>query len=209
MKTIMAIGAHPDDIELGCGAVLSRHIAEGDNVIAVIMTAGEAGGGGDGLFCRLDETRRALAHLGINNVMCFNFGDTFLGGYIPNMIRNLEDVINHSLSDGTLERVYTMCDSDRHQDHRAIFEASIVACRAVSQILCYETPSAVTTFCPNFYINITPQELSLKNLALKEHHSQQRRDYMQPEYVSSVARFRGLQAGCELSEAFEIYKMVT
>lgn len=46
MKTIMAIGAHPDDIELGCGAVLSRHIAEGDNVIAVIMTAGEAGGGG-------------------------------------------------------------------------------------------------------------------------------------------------------------------
>lgn len=45
MKSVLAIGAHPDDIELGCGAVLSRHIAEGDNVIAVIMTAGEAGGG--------------------------------------------------------------------------------------------------------------------------------------------------------------------
>lgn len=53
MKTIMAIGAHPDDIELGCGAVLSRHIAEGDNVIAVIMTAGEAGG--DGLFVSVDD----------------------------------------------------------------------------------------------------------------------------------------------------------
>lgn len=161
-KFILAIGAHPDDIELGCGAILSRHILEGDKVIAVVMTAGECGS--NSTFNRVDETRRALALLGVKDVQCFNFDDTFLGDNIPSLIRILEGVIKTHLPDGVLYRVYTMGNSDRHQDHRAIFEASIVACRNASQILCYETPSSLTSFYPSFYINITSQELNKKRL---------------------------------------------
>ena len=40
---ILAIGAHPDDVELGCGATLAAHTARGDNVAMLIMTTGEQG----------------------------------------------------------------------------------------------------------------------------------------------------------------------
>lgn len=44
-----------------------------------------------------------------------------------------------------------MFEEDRHQDHRAIYDASIVAFRKVSQILCYETPSSGTYFNPKVF----------------------------------------------------------
>lgn len=62
LGTVLAIGAHPDDIELGCGATLSRHAAEGMHVMAVVMTPGQRGTSGE--YDRLQETRLALGHLG-------------------------------------------------------------------------------------------------------------------------------------------------
>ena len=44
MKRIVAIGAHPDDIEIGCGGTLSRHVAEGYEVMIIILTQGGASG---------------------------------------------------------------------------------------------------------------------------------------------------------------------
>lgn len=83
-----------------------------------------------------------------------------------------------------------------------------MACRSVQQILSYETPSTWASFQPNIYSNITGQHMENKLRALQEHHSQQHRDYMHPEQICSVARFRGQQAGCELGEAFAVHKMV-
>lgn len=205
--TVLAIGAHPDDIELGCGATLSRHVAEGMHVMAVIMTAGHRGtaGGHD----RQQETRRALGHLGIGSVLCLEHPDTRLGQQLDKVIASLEWVLHHKIpAEAPLRRVYTMCRSDRHQDHRAVYEATIVACRPVRQILSYETPSTWASFQPHIYSDITGQHMENKLRAIGEHHSQKHRDYMHPAQVSSVARFRGQQAGCELGEAFAVHKMV-
>lgn len=207
LGTVLAIGAHPDDIELGCGATLSRHVAEGMHVMAVIMTPGLRGTSGE--YNRLQETRLALAHLGIRSVLCLEHPDTRLGQQLDKLIASLEWVLTHKIPpDAPLQRVYTMHRSDRHQDHRAVFEASIVACRPVRQILSYETPSAWASFQPHIYSEITDQHMENKLRALQEHHSQQHRDYMHPAQICSVARFRGQQAGCELGEAFAVHKMV-
>lgn len=205
--TVLAIGAHPDDIELGCGATLSRHAAEGMNVIAVIMTAGHRGATKE--YDRQQETQLALGHLGIRSIFCLEHPDTRLGQQLNKLIASLEWVFNHKIpAEVPLQRVYTMCRSDRHQDHRAVYEASIVACRAAQQILSYETPSTWASFQPHIYSEITSQHMENKLRALKEHHSQKHREYMHPAQVCSVARFRGQQAGCELSEAFAVHKMV-
>jgi LmbE family N-acetylglucosaminyl deacetylase len=46
MRTsVLAIGAHPDDIELGCGGALAKHVASGDDVTMLVITAGSAGPG--------------------------------------------------------------------------------------------------------------------------------------------------------------------
>ncbi|EBM4325051.1 PIG-L family deacetylase [Salmonella enterica] len=205
---ILAVGAHPDDIELGCGATLSRHKDEGIHVVAAVMTAGRKGTDSN-KYNREEETRRALAHLGVQSVFCFDFDDTLLGHQLDGLITSLECVMMNKIPAGTsFSRVYTMCPSDRHQDHRAVYHATIVACRTVGQILTYETPSSWSFFQPNVFSDIAYHHLDNKLRAIREHKSQQHRIYMQPDQIRSVARFRGLQAGCEMVEAFAVHKMV-
>lgn len=205
-QPIVVIGAHPDDIELGCGALISRHVKQGDYVLALVMSAGKCGY--DGVYDRINETKKALSILGVKNILCFDFNDTCIGLQLNNLIRTIETAIDKHIPAGGLYRVYTMCRNDRHQDHRAVHEASIIACRNARQILCYETPSAWASFEPNLYFEITQPELECKIKALKEHHSQQHRDYMCADKISLLAQFRGQQIGGKLSEAFAIHKMV-
>ncbi|HBC0336528.1 TPA: PIG-L family deacetylase [Salmonella enterica subsp. enterica serovar Napoli] len=206
-KGILAIGAHPDDIELGCGASLARYSDEGYHVVAVVMTKGEKGG--DENTDRHYEALHALESLGCKQVFLFHFEDTRISLCIDKMINSLEDVIyNHISSTVKIVRAYTMHKSDRHQDHRSVHYASIVACRSISQILCYETPSIHNDFNPQIFESITEELFSRKLYALSFHKSQSYRRYMQEEELRTVAKFRGIQAGCELSEGFVVHKIV-
>jgi LmbE family N-acetylglucosaminyl deacetylase len=76
LGTVLALGAHPDDLELGCGATLAKLAAAGVRVHAIVFTAGNAGAG-DG-FDRAEETRRALTGLGVARVVQHGFTDTRL-----------------------------------------------------------------------------------------------------------------------------------
>ena len=44
-RSVLAIGGHPDDIELGCGGTIARHVAVGDQVAMLVVTRGEVGPG--------------------------------------------------------------------------------------------------------------------------------------------------------------------
>lgn len=206
-KGILAIGAHPDDIELGCGASLARLVKEGYHVTAIVMTAGTEG-------CPLSadrhgESQLALKSLGCHQVFHFHFEDTRTPHFVDAMIKSIKDVItNHIPSQVNVVRAYTMHDSDRHQDHRAVHKASIVACRNIPQVLGYETPSTWLTFIPQVFENVTEKRFSQKLRALSFHQSQKHRDYMRIERLRTVAQFRGQQAGCELSEGFVVHKMI-
>lgn len=206
-KGILAIGAHPDDIELGCGASLSRLINEGYHVTAIVMTTGA-----EGCSLKTDrhaESQAALMSLGCQQIFHLHFDDTRTSYFVDVMIKSLEDIIKNKIPERIkIVRVYTMHDSDRHQDHRAVHKASIVACRNIPQILCYETPSAWLTFLPQVFEKISESDFSDKLRALSFHQSQQQRDYMRTERLLTVAKFRGQQAGCELSEGFVVHKMI-
>lgn len=206
-KGILAIGAHPDDIELGCGASLARLAKEGYYITAVVMTAGTEGC--DAEINRHAESRKALMSLGCQKVFLFHFEDTRTPHQVDEMIKALEGVITqHTPSQVKITRAYTMHNSDRHQDHRAVHKASIVACRNISQVLGYETPSTWLNFIPQVFENVTETLFSQKLAALSFHQSQQHRDYMRPDRLRTVAQFRGQQAGCELSEGFVVHKMI-
>ncbi len=73
-KGILAIGAHPDDIELGCGASLARLAQKGIYIATVVMTTGNSGV--DGIIDRHEESRNALKILGCHQTIHLNFADT-------------------------------------------------------------------------------------------------------------------------------------
>src|SRR3954462_2728189 len=165
VKTVLAMGAHPDDLELGCGATLAKLSASGVAVHAVIFSKGEQGGPSG--FDRAAETRVALEALGAASVTQHDFADTRLHEALNELIACTEDHVRAVAPD----RVYTMFHLDRHQDHRTVHEASVVACRKVRQILGYETPSSYPNFMPTVFEPID-DFIEAKIAALKLHVSQ-------------------------------------
>ncbi len=201
VKTVLAIGAHPDDVELGCGATLAKLVASGVHVRVLVLTEGLCGLQGN--YDRSLETHRALRRLGVEDIVQASLPDTLL----QTMATELVSIIEAHCKALQPDRVYTMFKNDRHQDHRAVYEASIIACRSVKQILSYETPSSWPNFMPIFFENIE-HFMEAKIAALQLHVSQAHRAYMQESQVRCSAQFRGHQVGCGLSEGFIPYKIV-
>lgn len=198
---ILAIGAHPDDVELGCGGTLMKLSQAGAKIRALILSRGRRGNLSDA--DRAAETRQALAAIGVTDIRVCDFEDTRLTYALCEMVTVIEEEVN-SLQP---HRVYTMFQHDRHQDHRAVYEASAVACRSVPQLLGYETPSSYPNFLPTVFEDIG-DHLPAKLAALKHHQSQGTRLYMQEEKVRSAAHFRGAQIGIGPCEGFMPYKLV-
>ena len=198
---ILAVGAHPDDIELGCGGSLAKHVQAGATVEAVVFSQGRRGALSDD--DRAAETQGALASLGIARVTIYDFADTQLWRHVTDLI----GVLDRHIAEFAPDRVYTMFQHDRHQDHRAVYEASAVSCRRVPQVFGYETPSSYPNFLPTVFEEIEDQ-LETKVAALRRHASQGERLYMQEEKIRSAAHFRGVQVDLGPSEGFIPYKIV-
>ena len=136
------------------------------------------------------ETDAALRLLGVSRIAVYDFEDTQLWRFVSEMI----DVLDHHIAASQPDRVYTMFQHDRHQDHRAVFDATIVACRGVQQVLCYETPSSWPNFMP---VVFEPIEATLerKIAALDLHASQRHRAYMQDDHIRCNAPQKGRKPG--------------
>ena len=200
-STILALGAHPDDLELGCGATLAKLAEAGANIRAVVFTNGNRGGSAG---CdRQQETSRALTSLGVQSVCLHDFPDTRLHEHLNELIATIENHVRECAPD----RVYTMFHGDRHQDHRAVYDASAVACRSVPQLLAYETPSSYPNFIPTVFEPVDAF-IERKVAALQLHQSQGDRLYMHEEKIRSAAHFRGVQVDLGQTEGFIPYKLI-
>jgi LmbE family N-acetylglucosaminyl deacetylase len=200
-RSILAIGAHPDDIELGCGGTLAKLSRCGAHVHSVIFSKGRRGALSEA--DRDQESRRALETIGVRDITIYDFEDTQLSSHLNELI----GVLERHVATFAPVRVYTMFQHDRHQDHRTVYEASVVSCRAVPQLLGYETPSSYPNFMPTVFEEIA-DDLETKVQALRCHASQASRLYMQEEKIRSAAHFRGTQIDRGPSEGFIPYKLV-
>jgi LmbE family N-acetylglucosaminyl deacetylase len=195
---VLAIGAHPDDIELGCGGALLRHVARGDHVTMLVMTTGQRG---VTTSSRVFEQQDAARVLGA----ALRWGP-FEDGSIPRgapAIALIDEVI--AATDAHV--MYTHAPRDSHQDHRAVAVASLAAARRMRAVLYYETPST-QRFEPTVYVDIA-DVLDDKFRALCAHESQVMRDgSVELEAIEAGARFRGAQGRVRHAEAFESPRLV-
>ena len=73
MRVVLAVGAHPDDVELGCGGTLALHKMKGDKVYLLVLTRGEASGDSK---TREDECRKAAGLLHVDGLFFGGIQDT-------------------------------------------------------------------------------------------------------------------------------------
>lgn len=201
MPNVLAIGAHPDDIELGCGGTVAKHVAAGDKVIMLVVTQGEAGSGDT---CqRAEEQRNACAVLGVDRLIWGHLPD----GRVNNHELALVHLIEQAISEHRIDRVYTHGSADSHQDHRSIAVATWGAARHAPQVLCYDSPSSVG-FTPSIFTDIS-DTLGKKLAALACHSSQTDNSFMaSTNLVSTQAGYRGFQARVEAAEGFEPHRIL-
>ena len=197
---VVAVGAHPDDIEFGCYGTLYRHMKQGDSIHEVILTSGELGGDPT---TREKEAARAAKLVKAQ----VHFG-RFKDGTVRDdhaTIQFIEDVINGPRADV----VYTHSSVDRHQDHRYSSLATISAARGVDQVYEYETPSVINTFSPSLYVDIS-DGLKVKLEALRCHVSQAARTYLEQDAVQGLAEYRAFQGSLHKrsAEAFQVIRVV-
>ena len=197
--SILAVGAHPDDIELGCGGTLCNAVEAGSRVAAVFLTKGELSGDP---VKRMGESRDALGVLGVKDVFFGEFPDS----EVPSC-RKAIDFLEMYFDKYQPDLVLTHTVNDIHQDHRQAGWLSVSAFRNVRRMLAYETPRVTSAFSPNYFVDIS-NCINSKWDALKRHASQGSKRYLAYESMVNLASFRGSQVGLRNAEAFEVVRFV-
>ena len=200
-NVILAIGAHPDDIELGCGGYILKAKASGAKVYGLTLTKGERGG--DNNHRREKEATRAADFMNLDGYWLLDFPDTQLQDK-PVEIKEAIEAVIKKINPST---VLTHNPHDSHGDHRATFVATKEAARLVRTFLCYESVSTPEDFKPDFYVDITE---FLKDMlkAIGLHKTQSEKTYMDPELLKGRAAHRGIQCGVPYASAFKVYRIV-
>ena len=197
---ILAVGAHPDDIEIGCAGAIAKHIAKGDSVMMVVMSAGEGGGAAAGT--RLEELANSAAVLGVKRVECLKYPDRAVPAN-HDAITKFDKII----ADLKPDRAYIPYTHEVHQDHARTSEVALSACRNLPQILMYEGPSTFPDFTVDFWIDIA-ETIDTKLTALGKYVSQGEKDILKIDSIRSLNHFRGYQARTTYAEGFHIFRFI-
>lgn len=193
---ILAIGAHPDDLEYGCGGTLIQHAHRGDAVYLMIITDGDKGGDPE---LRHREQLEAAKIIGAREVFFGGFPDTRFECNRESITR-IEEIIKRVGA----ETVYTHFGTDTHQDHRAIAQAVVPAARSVPNLIFFEGLSS-QEFIPTVFVDIG-KVINQKMAALEAHSSQVHKTNIQNMSILDISRsaanFRGIQGRVTYAEGF-------
>lgn len=218
MKKVLIIAPHPDDEILGCGGIIIRNIAEGNEVYVCIVTKGCLP-----LFNpeRVEENRndarKCHQHIGIKKTFFLDFPAAMLekvdryelNGKILDVIKEVQP-----------DEAYIPHWGDMQKDHQMVAEAAMVALRPkyhpqVKKIFGYETmsetawnaPSVQNEFIPNVFVDITDYiEKKKEALSFFKLQISQFPDARSIEAIDALAKYRGALMNMKAAEAFVLIR---
>jgi LmbE family N-acetylglucosaminyl deacetylase len=201
---VLFLGAHSDDIEIGCGGTILTLIEACPDVEIVWVVLSASGE-------REAEARRSasrfLSEASTSVVRIEGFRERYLP-YIASDVKEVFDGLGNEVSP---DLVFAPSSDDRHQDHRLIAELAENTFRD-HLILNYEIPKYdgdLTT--PNVYFRLSEDSIDRKvAYLLEEFPSQQNRHWFTEETFRSLSRIRGIEskAPSGFAEGFHCRKMV-
>ena len=201
---VLAIGAHFDDIELGCGGSLCRHVFNGDKVTMYVATdsgfIGEHGSRDSS--DAIKEGKAAAKIIG---------ADLVLGGHRTLFLEFCDEVnlqLVNLINDRQIDTIYTHCEHDVHHDHLALARATLHSARHVPRVLMYRSNwyKSTANFHKQFYVDITPF-WSTKEKSIRTHESELSRvGEKWIDYFRRDAQVSGAEVGVGYAEAFQVVK---
>ncbi|MFC2166764.1 PIG-L deacetylase family protein [Acidobacteriota bacterium] len=219
MKKILVISPHMDDEVIGLGGVICKYIKEGYH-LKVCFVCNRAYEHKYKEELIEEEKNNALKAKGILRYQEHTFLDLYdekTDEKLINVIIPIENIVQSYKPN----IVFIPHKGDINQDHRSVFDASMVALRSYSSpfveaIYSYEVPSSTEqsasfveyTFLPNFYVNIK-EYIETKKEALSCY-QKEKREFPHPRSIKAIeilAQMRGIAVNFEYAEAFEVIKV--
>ena len=197
-KNVLFVGAHPDDVEFGCGGTLVKHVQRGDSVFCIVLTNGEKGSHSP----KNMECIGSLKFLGVK--------DVFFGGFSDgSLLDNYETVsfIESIIKELRIDRVYTHDPNDRHQDHRNCSRAVSSAARGIKEIFLFSGPST-TFFNPHYIIELTEKQIDKKIKALSLYQSQLKKPSFNLSSIKPIAKVLGSKYNIQYAEAYNLNHLI-
>jgi len=203
-RKILAIGAHPDDIEIGCAGTLLTFSRQGFDIYYIIASLGEKcdvniAEQNSLMERRKAESKKAADYIGVKDIKYLMLPDTFIehNGMVVDSIEKIIESVEPEI-------IFTHTLNDKHQDHKNVGYATISACRRTkTNILHYETPSTAQSFNPVVFSDISSMIEEKINI-LKGFTSQNEKIYLDNEAIIGLARYRGYTSGSKYAETFEV-----
>ncbi len=203
---VLAIGAHFDDLELGCGGTLARHVNENDEVWGLVVTNSEYSAlSGKVLRKKLvarEEGEKAASIIGYN-LLCGNI-DT----YDIEPEERLNKLLLSIIEEKNIDTIYTHWENDVHHDHRNLSQAVLHVSKHVNRVLMYKSNwyDSTKAFKGDFYVDITDTWIK-KEMAIKCYESEMVRvGDKWIKYFENEAINNGLKTNVKYAEVFEVVK---
>ena len=203
IRRVLCLGAHSDDIEIGCGGTLSRLMRENEHIKCSWFVA-------CGVGVRGDEARASAEAFNTleRHQLHLTVGE-FRDAHLPAVWAETKRAVS-ALRDFDPDLIFTHRLDDRHQDHRVIAELTAQTFRD-HPVLGYEIPKYDGDLGqPNVFVPLSPEDFDAKRHALRPFVSQQDKQWFDDDTFAGLARLRGLEcnAPSRLAEGFYARKLV-
>jgi LmbE family N-acetylglucosaminyl deacetylase len=203
---VLGVGAHYDDLELGCGGTLIKHVRGGDKVTMLVVTNSQyLNPEGNEIRAREiahQEGKKAAEIIGAD-LICLDL-NTF---YVP-FDESLTGTITHYIEKLNIDTVYSHWTHDLHRDHQYTAKCTLMAGRHISRFLMYRSNyySTDQVFHGNFFSDIS-EVFEQKIEVIMAHESELKRSrYKWLEFFRAQNSNQGLIIGVKYAEYFEVVR---
>lgn len=200
-KRVLFLGAHPDDIELGCGALI-HHISRISEVHCVTFSDNQKN---PLLKNVVDEQYQSMAVLGVPRERAI-YGP-FSTRVFPHSRQEILEYLLRLREEIKPELIFVHSKQDIHQDHLTMTEEALRAYRGIT-LLGYDVVRSSYGFFPHFLVEVTEEDVTAKIEALGKYATYRDRYYFDPDLTRAIMVRHGALAERPFAEGFDILRIV-
>ena len=200
-KRVLFIGAHPDDIELGAGALI-HHIREKSEILCVTLSDNQKN---PTLKNVVEEHRASMAVLGIPEN--HDIIETFETRKFPDMRQEVLEYLLKLRREFKPEIIFCHSQNDIHQDHNVVTQEALRAYRGLT-VLGFDVVRSSYNFFPHFMVEVTEADVDKKIEALNQYKTYHDRYYFDAALLRATMIRHGALAEQDFAEGFDILRVV-
>ncbi|MEW5830735.1 MAG: PIG-L family deacetylase [Chloroflexota bacterium] len=200
-KRVLLIGAHPDDIELGAGALM-HHIRGKSEILCVTLSDNQKN---PSLQKVVEEHRASMAVLGVkpeNDLI-----ETFETRKFPDARQEVLEYLLKLRREFKPEIIFCHSPNDIHQDHNVVTQEALRAYRGLT-VLGFDVVRSSYNFFPHFLVEVTAEDVDKKIEALSQYRTYHDKYYFDPALLRATMIRHGALAERDFAEGFDILRVV-